>query len=186
MDLKSHLSTPITPCTSPLSAHNGYIGYMCNYFFILWLCHWTNNSWRVGTVSTGHAEAQGLACWWCSPNKYLLNEWMGEEMANLKCHLLQEVFLKGRKTQLFREEGSVSDAGRSCDAGLGPSCLHGSPGSSLPGTMSVGLSIALQGTPIPPYGITLPRKRRHPFWDWYLRTNSYWISLRPETIYTEA
>ena len=68
---------------------------------------------------------------------------MGEEMANLKCHLLQEVFLKGRRTQLFREEGSVSDAGRSCDAGLGPSCLHGSPGSSLPGVMSVGLSITL-------------------------------------------
>lgn len=94
-------------------------------------------------MSIGHAEAQGLACWWCSPNKYLLNEWMGEEMANLKCHLLQEVFLKGRRTQLFREEGSVSDAGGSCDAGLGPSCLHGSPGSSLPGMMSVGLSIAL-------------------------------------------
>ena len=33
--------------------------------------------------------------------------------------------------------------GRSCVDGLGPSYLHGGPGSSLPGTMSMGLSAAL-------------------------------------------
>ena len=41
----------------------------------------------------------------------------------------------------------MSDVGRSCVAGLGPFHLHGSPGSSLPGETSVGLSVALRFEP---------------------------------------
>ena len=184
-DLESHPNTPITPCTSPLSPHNKHIGYMCDYFFITCLCHWTLNSVRVGTVPPGPAEAQGFACGWCSLNKYLLNEWMSQEMVNLKCHPLHEVSPEGRRAQLFREDGRAGDVGGSCDDELSPSSLQGSTRSSLPGMKSTGPSVAFSFRVSQRSSLwhDHPQGARGSLWDWYLRTDKYWICPRPETAY---